>query len=309
MSEPPWWPTAGPGPSRPTWPASSVDAAPPDPWQPSTGGAPGRDEPARWLSAPPRRRPTTPAVLLVMLLGLVAVWASGRIGAAAAGRNAPPPGVEESAVPLGTPPLGAPTTGPFTFLQTQADRVTPVTYDPCRPIHYVVRPEGGPADADTLLATGLQRISEATGLQFVADGTTTEAPTEHRDVYQPQRYGHRWAPVLVAWSTPAETPELAGDVAGSAGSSSVTLHGTAHYVSGVVVLDGPAITQLTASANGTALAQAVVTHELAHLVGLGHVDDPTQLMNPTAAVNVTALAQGDLAGLARVGTGPCVPGL
>lgn len=308
MSEPPWW---------------RAEPQPPDSRQPDgpfgqdrlTAGHLTDEEVARELAARlgtarrARRRWSPSSGLLVLLLALVIIWTGGRLGAWAGSRDAPPPGLEEAAAPLGTPPLGAPTSGPYTFLQTQSDGFSPVTYDPCRPIHYVVRPDGAPVGADELLATGLSRIEEATGLHFVADGSTTEAPTEHREVYQPQRYGRRWAPVLIAWSSPAETPDLAGDVAGSAGSASVTLHGTAHYVSGVVVLDGPAISQLLGSANGTALAQGVVTHELAHLVGLGHVDDPTQLMNPTAAVNVTSLASGDRAGLARVGLGPCVPGL
>ena len=306
MTEPPWSPQAPP--SRPeAW--SPGPASQPPSWRYDLSDAPDPDARGTRSGRQPRRRRSSLPVVLVLVLGLAAVWVSGRISAAAVSRNAPPPGLEESAVPLGSPPLGAPTTGPYTFLQVQDDGTTPVTYDPCRPIHYVVRTQGAPAGGDALLATGLARISEATGLQFVADGSTTEAPTEHRAVYQPERYGRRWAPVLVAWSTPVETPELAGDVAGSAGSSSVSLHGTSHYVSGVVVLDGPAISLLLGSANGTALAQGVVTHELAHLVGLGHVGDPSQLMNPTAAVNVTSLADGDRAGLARVGAGPCVPGL
>ena len=98
-------------------------------------------------------------------------------------------------------------------------------------------------------------------------------------------------------------------MAGNAGSTSVTVGGTAFYVTGSLVLDGPAIAELLGSPNGTALAQGVVTHEAAHVVGLGHVDDSGQLMNPTAALSQTYLADGDLAGLARVGTGPCAPKL
>lgn len=307
MSEPPWWPERRPRDAQRAWTASGD--IPPSDWSRASSAPPVTEALAVPLGSRPPRRRGWLAVVLVLVLALTTMWLSGRLGSATAARNAPPPGREESAVPLGTPPLGAPTTGPYSFLQTQSDGVSPVTYDPCRPLHYVVRTDGAPVGGDVLIATGLARISEATGLQFVADGSTTEAPMEHRPAYQPERYGRRWAPVLIAWSSPAETPELAGDVAGSAGSSSVTLHGTAHYVSGIVVLDGPAITQLLGSANGTALAQGVVTHELAHLVGLGHVNDPTQLMNPTAAVNVTSLADGDRAGLARLGTGPCVPGL
>ena len=98
--------------------------------------------------------------------------------------------------------------------------------------------------------------------------------------------------------------------AGSAGSSSVVSDGTAFYVTGQVVLDGPSIAELLGDGpDGVSVAQGVVTHEMGHLVGLGHVDDPGELMNPTAALTQTYLASGDLAGLARVGTGPCAPHL
>jgi hypothetical protein len=249
-------------------------------------------------------------VLLVVLAVVLTAWAGVRLVAPQLLRPGPPPGLEEQHLPLGAPPLGAPTDGPYSFLQTQDDGVTPVTYSPCRPIHYVIRPDGQPAGGGALLATALARISEATGLQLVDDGSTQETPTQDRNPYQPDRYGRRWAPVLIAWSTPAETPALSGDVAGTAGSTSVKSGGRAFYVTGQVVLDGPAIAQLMgAGPNGVAVAGGVVTHELAHLVGLGHVDDPRELMNPTAALTQTYLARGDLAGLARVGTGPCAPDL
>ena len=277
---------------------------------------PGPSEPhgePAWLrptmSPPPARRRSALPRLLVVLALAAGAWAGVHWLAPGLLRDGPPPGLEEARYPLGVPPLGAPTGGPYSFLQTQADGVTPVTYSPCRPIHYVVRPDGAPTGGDALVATAFARISEASGLQFVADGATTEAPTDDRDPYQPDRYGERWAPVLVAWSNPTETPDLAGDVAGNAGSTSVTLRDTAFYVTGSLVLDGPAISELLGSPNGTALAQGVVTHEAAHVVGLGHVDDPGQLMNPTAELSQTYLANGDLAGLARVGTGPCAPRL
>ncbi len=276
---------------------------------------PGQPEPygePSWLRPapppPPRRRSLVPRLLVVLAL-TGGAWVGVNWLAPGLLRDGPPPGYEEGPLPLGVPPLGAPTSGPYTFLQTQADGTTPVTYSPCRPIHYVVRPDGAPTGGDALVTTALARISEASGLVFVADGTTTEAPTDDREPYQPDRYGDRWAPVLVAWSTPTETPELEGDVAGNAGSTSVTLGGTSYYVTGSLVLDGPAIADLLGSPNGTALAQGVVTHEAAHVVGLGHVDDPGQLMNPTAALSQTYLAGGDLAGLARVGSGPCAPKL
>lgn len=281
----------------------------------SEGLPPDLREPV-WLAGPPapfpppRRRSTRLGPLLVALAVVLAAWVGVRVLAPGLLRTGPPPGLEEQHLPLGEPPLGHPTDGPYSFMQTQSDGVTPVTYSPCRPIHYVVRPDGQPPEGDALLATALARISDASGLRFVADGPTEEAPGKDRAAYQPQRYGNRWAPVLIAWSTPAETPELAGDVAGSAGSASVVSDGRSYYVTGEVVLDGPSIAQLVADGpNGQAVAEGIVTHELAHLVGLGHVDDPGELMNPTATLSQTYLANGDLAGLARMGTGPCAPHL
>lgn len=58
----------------------------------------------------------------------------------------------------------------------------------------------------------IAEVSAASVLQFVHDGATAEGPTDQRNLYQPERYGKRWAPVLITWSTPAETPGLAGKV-------------------------------------------------------------------------------------------------
>jgi predicted Zn-dependent protease len=59
--------------------------------------------------------------------------------------------------------------------------------------------------------------------------------------------------------------------------------------------------------DGREIAQAIVLHEFGHLVGLDHVADETQLMNPETVVGITDFAAGDLAGLSRLGRGPCAP--
>ncbi len=150
-------------------------------------------------------------------------------------------------------------------------------------------------------------LARATGLQLVLEGQTDEAPRlGDRPSFQPERYGDRWTPVLVAWSDPAEVAALEGDVAGIGGSAAHAPSGESlTYVTGSVTLDGPQLQAIGQQPGGYRRARAVVLHELAHVLGLGHVEDPTHLMHPQSTI-ATALYPGDLAGLAALGRGPCV---
>jgi hypothetical protein len=222
------------------------------------------------------------------------------------GSEVPPPGFEAASSPLGVPPA---TTGSTAYvLQESPDPDQPfVAYDPCRPIHYVVRPDLAPPGTDQLIRESVAAVSAATGLQFVYDGPTPEAPSKDREAYQPDRYGKKWAPILIAWSTPEEAPDLAGRVAGTGGSTSIQVQGEPYvYVSGQVLLDAPGLTETLAFPNGPALVRALIMHELAHVVGLDHVNDPTQLMFEENNGQLD-FAAGDRAGLALLGTGECVP--
>ena len=135
------------------------------------------------------------------------------------------------------------------------------------------------------------------------EGPTTERPTTGRHPFQPEVYGDRWAPALVAWSDPEESPQLAGEVVGSGGSTPLELSagGPMVYVTGLVVLDGPQVAGMLGGPSGRDEARAVIMHELGHLVGLGHVEDPTQLMHGDGregVPGVTAVGPGDLSGFA-----------
>lgn len=174
----------------------------------------------------------------------------------------------------------------------------------------VTRPDGAPFGGDTLVQAGIARLSEVTGLQFVNDGTTDEQPRPKREPFQPDRYGDRWAPVLIAWQSAQDNPDLVSDVTGEAGSVLVGTDGNpAVYVSGQVVLDGAQFTDILTRPDGQAEARGIILHELGHLVGLDHVEDPTQIMYPRSQAGVSDYAAGDLTGLAALGQGPCAPWL
>jgi hypothetical protein len=270
------------------------------------------------------------SALVVVLLVAAAVWAAstGRLpsvtaarpaapppagaaapGAAAPGADHPTAGREAAERPLGTPAAVPITSGSYRFTFTSPEQSF-VAYDPCRPIHYVVRPEDAPAGTGPLLAEAIARVSAATGLVFIDDGVTREAPTAQRLPYQPEVYGDRWAPVLIAWVTPTENPDLAGDIAGQAGSAAVGLAGGPRVlVTGQMELDTHQLAEILNRPGGREIVLAILQHELAHLVGLDHVNDSSQLMHPQTSPGVPDFAAGDRTGLSILGRGPCVPDL
>lgn len=286
-----------------------------EPWRaaPTPTAGRGRGYPRMKQGRPGKWRSTSAIVLvLALIVGLFFIpsWFERYVLAEALphlpGSEVPPPGYEAASSPLGLPPAS---NGSTAFvLQESPDPGQPfVAYDPCRPVHYVVRPDLAPPGTDQLIREAVSAVSAATGLQFVYDGPTAEAPAKDREAYQPDRYGKKWAPILIAWSTPEESPDLAGRVAGFGGSSSIQVPGEPYvYVTGQVQLDAPGLSETMTFPNGPALVRAIIMHELAHVVGLDHVNDPTQLMYEENNGQV-GFGAGDRAGLALLGTGECVP--
>ncbi len=224
------------------------------------------------------------------------------------GADAPPRGVEAGEAPLGTPPA-VPASTAYRLFESPVEDQEWVGYDPCRPLHYVVRPDNAPAGSEGLVQEAVAEVSAATGLRFVDDGATSEAPAEERDLYQPERYGKTWVPVLITWTSPEEIPALAGDIAGLGGSDYAHAPGQPLvFAGGQVQLDAEDAADTLRFPDGRTYVKATIMHELAHVVGLDHVDDPDELMN-AENLGRTTFGQGDRAGLALLGTGSCAPGL
>jgi hypothetical protein len=181
---------------------------------------------------------------------------------------------------------------------------SPVRWNPCDPIHYVLNLSEAPASAPDDVAGAIQRLSTATGMTFVNDGATTEVAANNRPSVQPARYGHRWAPFLIDWSHSGESNLLpGGNVVGEGAATSYgPVGGDAVYVTGQVVIDAASTRRLTPGFGAGTTIGELLLHELGHAMGLGHTADAHQIMYATLLPLAGAdYGPGDLTGLTRVG--------
>jgi hypothetical protein len=195
----------------------------------------------------------------------------------------------------------------FQFLD-RTDEGVPTRWNPCEPIRYVVNASLAPQGSIADVHEAVSRISAATGIAFEYEGPTDEEATPYREMFQPDRYGDRWAPVLIAWADPDDTdiPFERNDHVAAGVAVPVIPHTRLEdiYVSGWVALNAddpnpPGFS--TAGEQGP-----VILHELGHLMGLGHVKTVGELMHPSGG-GVVDLGPGDLEGLKQLGaSGGCL---
>lgn len=208
----------------------------------------------------------------------------------------------------------------YSFSFVKGDGCTPVRWDPCQPVHYVVNPAEAPPGGVADVEEAFRRLAAATGVEFVNDGTTDEAA--RRGPYVEARYPGRWAPILVVWR------RNSGDRAGvEVVGSGFPYRVQDVLVSGSLTLNADAVTDRaknTPLAGGFAPAPGfgaigadgvtwgrVILHELAHVMGLGHTKDRDQLMYPDTAeqtARTTDYRSGDREGLRLLGReAGCLP--
>lgn len=190
----------------------------------------------------------------------------------------------------------------------------PVRWDPCRPLHLVVSATGAPASYPeaSLLAdvrTAVEVLREASGLDIVVEGTTTEVPEAARaTVADAPDGGIRWAPILIGWRRPGGGGLPLRDVDRAIAVPVAVGRADARtYVTGQVALNPERDDLLPGTADRATSWGATVLHELTHILGLDHVDDPDELMHVYPGRGPVELGPGDRAGLRAVGArGGCV---
>ena len=283
---PPYPPASGPRYAAPTWPPPPPPpgpvygyAAPQVYWQPVPYGAP--------VPAPRRSWVTWLAVALACLAACVPVFGTVA-GASTSARTG-----LHSVSGISSTPWSA------EFVDSSG---LPARWDPCTPIHYVVNPDGAPFGANDEVARAVARLSAASGLNFIDDGTTSERPSRDRDPYQPASYGNSWAPILVSWSSAQET-DLLDDPRAEAVTVPIAVNSRSHTGGGSLVSAEVALNtarQLPVGFGPGPSEGEVLMHELGHAVGLGHVASMSEAMYPSVR-GIAQYGQGDLDGFAAVG--------
>jgi hypothetical protein len=192
----------------------------------------------------------------------------------------------------------SPSADGYRFLGLDPDTMEPVRFDPCNAIHYVINRDLAPARGVKDVHEAAAKTAKATGIEFVFDGFTDELPAETRDIYQPERYGDRWAPILVAWQPGEYDPDDVHTVGLAYPRTHENSAGRLVLVSGQMVLNSSET--LSSGFVGWTWGK-VILHEFGHLVGLEHVADETQIMNAQLEPMPVTWNSGDLAGLRLLG--------
>jgi hypothetical protein len=232
-----------------------------------------------------------------LVVAVALVWLGPARTSSAAGPGTAGPA---DAGPLAETGVGASSDG-YTVWDRNDDG-TPVRWDPCSPIDVVVDPRDAPSGALDDLEIAIERLVRATGLTVRVTGTTDERPRADRPPYQPDRYGDRWAPVLVTWAAPHEGGiRLRSTDRGVALPVAVGPVGDRTYVTAQVALNAERHDLVPGFEDRSWSWGSTLLHELAHAVGLDHVDDPAELMYVHPGEGPVEFGPGDRAGLEAVG--------
>lgn len=205
----------------------------------------------------------------------------------------------------------------YSFFRVNRDNCTPIRFNPCEPVPYVQNVALAPPTGANDVRQAFALLSRATGIAFVDEGTTDEVGRRGASVVE--RYGERWAPILVNWTRFGNQGDDPTIQAVGRGIGSIV---DGVIVSGQLMLNVDAVTDREArtpvtggfgppvgSGVGAIGPQQVtwgriILHELAHVVGLGHTRDKGAIMYPETAEQTSRPAEfkePDLQGLRFLG--------
>lgn len=205
----------------------------------------------------------------------------------------------------------------YTFLRVGADGCTPARFNPCEPVHYVQNAAVAPPFVVENVREAFRRLSQATGIAFVDDGLTDEGA--RTGGYVPDRYGRKWAPVLIVWEhfpddqTNGQSQILGNTVPtvvdGVTVSAKLRFNVDAYNDEATKTPIGDGFGPAAGTGTGPIGRNnitwgRIVLHELAHVAGLGHSSDEGSLMYPDAAqqtIRPTGFSKSDLSGLRYLG--------
>ena len=189
---------------------------------------------------------------------------------------------------------------PFRFLRTRTDG-SPVRWNPCEPIRYEANLELAPDGAIEDVQEAVRRVQDATGIEFIFEGETTDSTADRLDgqIAELGPDGRpRFEPVLIVWVEDAEMKEMAG------GELEDDVMGYARPIVRKGVFVGGVIAMRASLANVTGFGFVgtgpVVQHEWGHIVGLDHVATSSDTLMGEY-VGRLDWGEGDLRGLERLG--------
>ncbi|MAT60809.1 MAG: hypothetical protein CMH41_04125 [Micrococcales bacterium] len=173
---------------------------------------------------------------------------------------------------------------------------SPVTFSPCSKWTVSINSDYGPPGAKDIVNDAVKEIRKATGLKLSVGQDVDEPTALDRSVYQLDRYGDTWAPILVGWANDGLSSDETGGGPGMVENSA----GKDTYVSGLVALNAEGSFN-----DSPAQLKSALLRGLGHVVGLAYSQDSNSLMYWDGSGSME-FSQDEMAALKSLGEGECV---
>ena len=175
-----------------------------------------------------------------------------------------------------------------------------IRWNPCRAIGWRLNAPAIDATLTQTINAEFATLTQATGMTFRYDGTTTFIPQQNTVSSEPDD-------LIVTIAARTSTDFLANNpgAVGYGGWEASTLpDGNWQITKGYVVLDQATVAELPEGIASGETTGALLLHELGHAVGLQHAANATEIMYPALNPQTpSTYSADDLAGLAKVGHG------